>query len=334
MSLIKKGYTRTYLFFTILFMIISVNFVDSSILILPNVQVNDEFIWKVNYTNSIDPTKDKIGKCRIDIVSIGLESIDYLYTDTYETFISGNMNPNMTLRNFPMGTINEITSIPTLEAILPKICLISINWSENAQLFLNGSYSPYQYYSIENPAESIFIYNNLFFFKGAFRRACIFRHEFYNNTAEEFKLQGDDVNGFMESVYLRESGILLQYEFLVTVVDTEATLGLSIKLEKSTVSLGLSKWSKILTPITVMIGPYIAIGFFGGMISIPIYNKRRKNSIKEAKEKALDIIKLESEVKEIQKNITDDYYFIETCPFCMKDYPASEKKCPYCQGRK
>ncbi|MBN1327968.1 MAG: hypothetical protein JXA54_00720 [Candidatus Heimdallarchaeota archaeon] len=350
----KKGYDRITYVLTIIILLAGVMFTDCTVISQPNIEKDDTFSWEVKYYSNFTPLKATRAKCQIEVNLVGVDyvfykySANYLHENIYFDYLNikgrsyykenitttGLMYPNMTLRNFPLGTISPITNIPELHMIVPSLCFISIDWHENIQLFINSTYSNYQEYEIENPAESTFIYNNLYYLKGAYREVCVFVHDFYNSTLETFKIQNMGVVGKMEATYLKNSGILAGYELHVRTSDLLHTLDISIKLSESTVGLGLSKWSKLLIPVSIVIVPYMAIGTFGlGAIAFQL-KKRKTDKKRESIRKEKEIIQLEKEIKDKQKNLPVDYYFIETCPFCMKEYPTSKIRCPYCKGKK
>lgn len=329
----KKGFGKVILSFIVLFLCLSVNSIDGQYF-FPEIQRYDTVLWKVEYLNTIDPTKNNVISSSIIAITIEPDRIEYYYSEESIGHYGGYIYPEMTIRNFPLGTTEDILALPSIESILTNISFISIDWNENAQLFINGSYSPYQEYNIENPAESLFIYNNLFFFKGAFRKTCIFRHNFHDNNTEDFKLLGFGVEGYMEAVYLYNSGVLLQYEFHVVIPNSGHSFDLSIKLLKTTINLELSKWSKIIITFGVLAIPYLGIGITGNVIFIVHSSRKKRNLVKETEAKELEKIELEKEIKVTQRNLEGEYIFIEKCPFCNKEYPASISICPYCKGKK
>jgi len=351
---IKKGYTKTSLLLVIVIFSVIASYSDCSVMIQSMIENGDEFIWDAEYSYSFDDEEYESQKTKIIVDYIGSDFINYslyylssmhpdllVYRKVDNDYniqriftFSSSMYPYMTLRNFPLGTTSTITNIPELHSVLPNLCFISTNWSENCQLFINGTYSNYQDYNIENPAESIFIYSNLYMVKGAFRKVCIFVHNFHDSISEEFKILNIGVEGRMEAVYLEDSGILASYELHLVSSDLNYRLDISVKLKQSSVELGLSKWSKLLIPVPVITIPYLAISTFGWGVLIYGQNKRRIDKKKEAIRKEKEIIELEEEIKEKQKNITEDYYFIEKCSFCLKEIPKGKNICPNCKGKK
>jgi len=219
---------------------------------------------------------------------------------------------------------------PTLNEIVPTICFISVNWSENIQLFINGTYSPYYDYSIENPGTSKVILNRLYFYKGAYRKVYVFEHSF----AADFTLVNEETKGNFSAVYDYNKGFLIDFEMHVEGVSTHKTLDLHLRLANTNQKLKLSIWSKLLTVSSTIISPYMIGGLIGGIYAAKDRREQRVQSIERKKKEEEKKQVLDDEIRKIQKNLSEELYFIEKCPFCLTELKKGQKKCPHCKGKK
>ncbi|NHJ87283.1 MAG: hypothetical protein FK734_17600 [Asgard group archaeon] len=298
----------------------------------------DYFIWDVDYNVSLPvfgDWQDFNGTCKIEMNSVYSEVINYIYTDSNDGYYSSTMRPDETVRNFPMGTTETLTTVPYIYQILPKLFLISNNWSTSSLMFYNGTYNfENGIEDIENPYNSTYINHNRYFFKGALREVCIFYHVLIDDYLETFNINGMRFNGDYQAVYSEKTGLLLKFEMnLWQIGNTQNTIELNIELKSTNTRVGLSWYYKLFITLITIFGPILLVNIIAWCtmaIQIIIKLTPEKEIIPEsaAKEEAPDIKKL------VKKDHPEDYYFIERCPFCNEVIPKGQEVCPKCKGRR
>lgn len=291
----------------------------------------DSFTWNVSYNNTFDPSTNKktVSHLVLDRI-IDNERIWYQYNDTYGDIVSDWMNPDLTVQNFPLGTLDTIFSIPSLQEIIPNLCFIPIDWTENSRRFINGTYNLLNdIYNIENPSESIFTYHRRFRYGTATRVVCIFDHEFSDDFAEDFTINNERVIGNFSAVYNERLGFLIDYQIQLESLTSSRNLNLSVELLDSSQTIGWSGYFKGFVGFMCTGFPYFSSWVvIISIIFTKVYKKRKRELeileghraafAEKMKEKGLD---------------EEDFYFINSCPFCLEELKKNQKKCPKCKGK-
>ena len=206
----------------------------------------DWFTWDVSYNNTFDPSTNKktVSHLILDRI-IDNERIWYKYNDTYGDFVSDWMNPDLTVQNLPLGTVDTIINIPSLQEIIPNLCFIPINRTENSLRFINGTYNLLNdIYYIENPSESSFTYHRRFRYGIATREVCVFDHKFSADFAEDFTINNERVIGNFSAIYNDRLGFLIDYQIKIQSLESSNNLNLSVELLDSSQSIGWSRYFK------------------------------------------------------------------------------------------
>ncbi|MHA1121869.1 MAG: hypothetical protein ACTSPC_03570 [Candidatus Heimdallarchaeota archaeon] len=320
----------------VLFMLLSLVFVtDHSIIIhsassFGDFEDYDWFTWNVSYNNTFDPSTNKktVSHLVLDRI-IDNERIWFQYNDTYGDFVSDWMNPNLTVQNLPLGTLDTIFSIPSLQEIIPNLCFIPIDWSENSRRFINGTYNLLNdIYDIENPSESVFTYHKRFRYGAATRVVCIFDHKFSNDFAEDFTINNERVIGNFSAIYNERLGFLIDYQIQLESLVSSNNLNLSVEFLDSSQPLGWSRYFKGFVGFMCTGFPYFSSWVvILSIIFTKVYKKRKRE---------LEILKGHRAAfaeKMREKGLDEeDFYFINICPFCLEHMKKNKKKCPKCKG--
>ncbi len=290
----------------------------------------DWFTWNVSYNNTFDPSTNKKTVCHLILDRIiDNERIWFQYNDTYGDFVSDWMNPDLTVQNFPLGTLNTIFSIPLLQEIIPNLCFIPIDWTENSLRFINGTYNLLNdIYSIENPSESNFTYHKRFRYGIATREVCIFDHKFSNNFAEDFTINNQRVIGNFSAIYSTRLGFLIDYQVQLESLSSSNNLNLSLELVDSSQPMGWSSYFKGFVGFMCTGFPYFSSWVvILSIIFTKVYKKRKRElEILEGHRAAFAEKMREKGLDE------EDFYFINICPFCLEHLKKNKKKCPKCKG--
>ncbi len=320
----------------VLFMLLSLVFVtDHSIIIhsassIGDFEDYDWFTWNVSYNNTFDPSTNKktVSHLILDRI-IDNERIWYQYNDTYGDFVSDWMNPDLTVQNLPLGTVDTIFSIPSFQEIIPNLCFIPLNRTENSLRFVNIEYNLLNdIYYVENPVNSTFTYHRRFRYGIATREVCIFYHDFCDDFAEDFTIYNERVIGNFSAIYNNRLGFLIDYQVQIVSLTSSSNLNLSIELVDSSQSLGWSRHFKRFVGFMCTGFPYFSSWVVILSIIFTKVNKKRKIELEileghraafaeKMREKGLD---------------EEDFYFINICPFCLEHLKKNKKKCPKCKG--
>jgi len=320
----------------VLFMLLSLVFVtDHSIIIhsassIGDFEDYDWFTWNVSYNNTFDPSTNKktVSHLVLDRI-IDNERIWFQYNDTYGDFVSDWMNPNLTVQNLPLGTLDTIFSIPSLQEIIPNLCFIPIDWSENSRRFINGTYNLLNdIYDIENPSESVFTYHKRFRYGAATRVVCIFDHKFSNDFAEDFTINNERVIGNFSAIYNERLGFLIDYQIQLESLVSSNNLNLSVEFLDSSQPLGWSRYFKGFVGFMCTGFPYFSSWVvILSIIFTKVYKKRKRElAILEGHRAAFAEKMREKGLDE------EDFYLINICPFCLEHLKKNQKKCPKCKG--
>lgn len=290
----------------------------------------DWFTWNVSYNNTFDPSTNKktVSHLVIDRI-IDNERIWFQYNDTYGDFVSDWMNPNLTVQNLPLGTVDTILIIPSLQEIIPNLCFIPIDWTENSLRFVNGTYNLLNdIYSVENPVNSTFTYHKRFRYGAATRVVCIFEHAFVDDFAEDFTINYERVKGNFTAIYNERLGFLIDYQVQIESLESSSNLNLSIVLLDSSQPIGWSRYFKGFVGFMCTGFPYFSSWVvILSIIFTKVYKKRKRElEILEGHRAAFAEKMREKGLEE------EDFYFINICPFCLEHLKKNQRKCPNCKG--
>lgn len=310
-------------------------FVDHSIIIHSASTIGDfndfdSFTWNVAYNNSFDPSTNKETTSHLVLDRIvDDERIWYKYNDTFGDFVSDWMNPDLTVQNLPLGSTDTILTIPTLQEIIPNLCFMPINWSENSLRFINGTYNLLNdIYYVENPSESTFILNRRFRFSAAYREVCIFKHNFVDDFAEDFTINNERVTGNFTAVYNTELGFLIDYQLILQSSVSSRNLNLSIEIQESSQPLGWSVHFKRFVGFMCTGFPYFSSWIpILSIIFTKVYRKKKREL--EILEGHRAVVAAKMKEKGLEE---EDFCFINICPFCLEELKKNQKKCPKCKG--
>ncbi len=290
----------------------------------------DWFTWNVSYNNTFDPSTNKktVSHLIIDRI-IDDERIWYQYNDTYGDFVSDWMNPDLAVQNLPLGTLDTILSLPSLQEIIPNICFVPINWTETSLRFMNGTYNLLNdIYYVENPSESNFTYHRRFRYGAATREVCIFDHEFVDDSAEDFTINNERVIGNFSAIYNAKLGFLIDYQIKIQSLVSSSNLILSIEFLDSSQPIGWSRYFKGFVGFMCTGFPYFSSWVvILSIIFTKVYKKRKRElEILEGHRAAFAEKMREKGLEE------EDFNFINICPFCLEHLKKNQKKCPNCKG--
>ncbi|MCK5157577.1 MAG: hypothetical protein KAR08_00345 [Candidatus Heimdallarchaeota archaeon] len=290
----------------------------------------DSFTWNVAYNNSFDPSTNKETTSQLILDRIvDEERIWYKYNDTLGDFVSDWMNPDLTVQNLPLGTTDTITNIPTLQEIIPNLCFMPIDWTENSLRFIDASYNlENDIFYIENVINSTITHNRLFRYGAAIRDVYIFEHVFVEDFIEDFTINHERMKGSSQAVYNAELGFLIDYQIRIQSLESSRNLNLSIELIDSSQSLGWSIHFKRFVGFMCTGFPYFSSWVvILSIIFTKVYKKRKKElEILEGHRAAFAEKMREKGLEE------EDFYFINICPFCLEHLKKTKKKCPRCKG--
>lgn len=292
----------------------------------------DWFTWNVSYNNTFNPSTNKktVSHLILDRI-IDNERIWFQYNDTYGDFVSDWMNPNLTVQNLPLGTVDTILSIPSLQEIIPNLCFVSIDWTENSLRFVNGTYNLLNdIYHIENPTNSTFTYNRRFRYGAATRVVCIFEHQFDDDFAEDFTIYNERVKGNFTAIYNERLGFLIDYQVQIESLESSSNLNLSIELLDSSQPIGWSRYFKGFVGFMCTGFPYFSSWVVILSIIFIKVNKKRKREM-EILESHRAVFAEKMREKGLEE---EDFYFINICPFCLEHLKKNQKKCPKCKGKR
>jgi len=290
----------------------------------------DWFTWNVSYNNTFDPSTNKktVSHLILDRI-IDNERIWFQYNDTYGDFVSDWMNPDLTVQNLPLGTLDTIFSIPSLQEIIPNLCFIPIDWTENSRRFINGTYNLLNdIYNIENPSSSIFTFNKRFRYGAATRVVCIFEHLFVEDFVEDFTINNERVIGNFSAIYNERLGFLIDYQIQLESLVSSNNLNLSVEFLDSSQPLGWSRYFKGFVGFMCTGFPYFSSWVvILSIIFTKVYKKRKRElAILEGHRAAFAEKMREKGLDE------EDFYLINICPFCLEHLKKNQKKCPKCKG--
>jgi len=239
------------------------------------------------------------------------------------------MNPDLTVQNLPLGTVDTIFSIPSLQEIIPNLCFVPIDWTENSLRFVNGTYNLLNdIYNVENPVNSTFTYHKRFRYGAATRVVCIFEHAFVEDFAEDFTIYNERVKGNFTAIYNERLGFLIDYQVQIESLESSSNLNLSIELLDSSQPIGWSRYFKGFVGFMCSGFPYFSSWIvILSIIFTKVYKKRkREKEILEGHRAAFAEKMREKGLDE------EDFYFINICPFCLEHMKKNKKKCPKCKG--
>jgi len=292
----------------------------------------DWFTWDVTYNNTFNPSTNKktISHIILDNI-VDDERIWIRYNDTYGDYVSDWMNPQETVQNFPLGTTNTILSIPTLEEIIPNLCFISIDWSENSMRFINGTYNLFNdILYIENPNASTFTYHKRFRYNIATRIICQFEHNFVDEFAEDFTIYNERMLGKFTAIYNEKLGFLIDYQLKLQSLESSSTLNLSVTYLDSSQPLGWSTYFKRFVIFMCTGFPYFTSWIpILSIIFVKVYRKRKRELEILSGHRAAFAEKMREKGLE-----EEDFYLINICPFCLESLKKNQKQCPKCKGER